>query len=63
MIAAKKMPIATKKTEIEQESQTDFAPLEPAHFSLDGLNQNYDTNLMFVQEEPEGALGDFSITG
>ena len=48
MIAAKKMPIATKKTEIEQESQTDFAPLEPAHFSLDGLNQNYDTNLMFV---------------
>lgn len=65
-----KLPIRHQKTEMEAESQTDFAPLRPmpplvpTQFSLDGMNANFDPNLMFVPEETDdGMLQDFSITG
>ena len=50
---------STLKTEMEAQSQTDFAPLlplDPTQFSLDALQGNYNTNLMFVPEETDGSV-------
>ena len=50
---------AARRTEVEAQSQTDFAPLQPLdplEFDLNALTEHYDPNLMYVPEEAEGSM-------